>query len=317
MKACSAGLQLVTLIALAVLLAIAPIESAAHEISSTHDQDEGVFRVERDGENVFQYRSAPNPYKPYVDYFATPGGLNVLRDAPPDHLHHHGLMFAITVNGVNFWEEHGAPGRQAPHDTHEVSQTVHDAFSESSYSQVLDWLPQDADTPVLTESRTVTLRLPEDADAPTMLTWTSALTAPEDAEPAVLEGLHYHGLGARFLEVMDEGGSFVSPVDDEPEHVRGGEYLLRAPWQAYTAEINGAPVTFAMFCRPENRRHPAWWFIMDDPFAYLSATLRLHEDPLTLEPGETLELVYGVALWDGAQDEETIAEAYEAWLAER
>ncbi|MFP4172256.1 MAG: DUF6807 family protein [Candidatus Hydrogenedentota bacterium] len=316
MKMHSKGLPFVTAIA-AGLLALTPVESVAREVTSAHDEAEGAFRVERDGEKMFQYRSAPNPYKPYVEYFATPGGLNVLRDAPADHLHHHGLMFAITVNGANFWEEHDAPGRQTPQDTHEVVQTVHDGFSESSYRQALDWLPPDADTPVLTESRTVTLRLPEDEEAPAMLTWTSALTAPEGGEPAELTGSHYHGLGARFLEAMDEGGNFVSPVDDEPEHVRGSEYLVRAPWQAYTAEVNGAPVTFAMFCRPDNPRHPAWWFIMDDPFAYLSATLRLHEEPLTLEPGETLELVYGVALWDGAQDAETIADAFEAWLEQR
>ena len=26
----------------------------------------------------------------------------------PDHKHHHGLMFALSVDGVNFWEEAGA-----------------------------------------------------------------------------------------------------------------------------------------------------------------------------------------------------------------
>ena len=34
----------------------------------------------------------------------------MVRDAPSDHLHHHGLMFAVQVNEVNFWEERGTPG---------------------------------------------------------------------------------------------------------------------------------------------------------------------------------------------------------------
>lgn len=41
----------------------------------------------------------------YVAEFSPPDGGNVLRDAPPDHPHHHGLMYAVKVNGLSFWEE--------------------------------------------------------------------------------------------------------------------------------------------------------------------------------------------------------------------
>ena len=58
----------------------------------------------------YPYRDVP--YKPYVQQLYTPNGINVLRDAPHDHLHHHALMYAISVDGVNFWEEQNAPGRQ-------------------------------------------------------------------------------------------------------------------------------------------------------------------------------------------------------------
>ena len=51
-------------------------------------------------------------YKPYVKELRTLGGHNLLLDAPPDHRHHHGLMYAITVNGTNFWEEQTDPGVQ-------------------------------------------------------------------------------------------------------------------------------------------------------------------------------------------------------------
>ncbi len=56
------------------------------------------------------YAFATNQFKPYVRELYTLRGENVLRDAPPDHLHHHGLMYAVWVNGINFWEERGAPG---------------------------------------------------------------------------------------------------------------------------------------------------------------------------------------------------------------
>ena len=59
-----------------------------------------------------EYRYGDVPFKPYVKELFTMGGLNVLLDAPHDHLHHHGLMFAVAVDGVNFWEESPRAGRQ-------------------------------------------------------------------------------------------------------------------------------------------------------------------------------------------------------------
>ena len=43
--------------------------------------------------------------KPYADQLFSPAGVQVLRDSPLDHKHHHGLMYALAVDGVNFWEE--------------------------------------------------------------------------------------------------------------------------------------------------------------------------------------------------------------------
>ncbi len=49
---------------------------------------------------VLDYRFANVPFKPYVEKLYTPSGVNVLRDSPHDHQHHHALMFALGVNGV-------------------------------------------------------------------------------------------------------------------------------------------------------------------------------------------------------------------------
>ena len=55
-------------------------------------------------------------FKPYVKELFTPGGVQILRDSPFDHKHHHALMFAITADGVNFWEETPGCGLQAHRD---------------------------------------------------------------------------------------------------------------------------------------------------------------------------------------------------------
>ena len=61
--------------------------------------------VSHQGQPVLRYVFNPRQAKPYVAEFSAPGGRNILRDSPSDHLHHHALMYAIKVNGLNFWEE--------------------------------------------------------------------------------------------------------------------------------------------------------------------------------------------------------------------
>ena len=148
----------------------------------------------------------------------------------------------------------------------------------------------------------------------TVLTWESRLTCPMSKESIVLSGSHYHGLGMRFVRSMDASGEFRNP-DNKPGIVfRGEERLVRSRWCAYTAQADGKTVTVAMFDHPENVRHPATWFMMAKPFAYLSATLRLHEEPLKLLRGESLTLRYGVALWDGRPENEQIEALYQEWV---
>ena len=87
---------------------------------------------------VFHYRYTDVPFKPYVRALYSPAGVNVLQDAPTDHLHHHGLMFAVErLNGepidpfalggeVSMWRRHNDPrpydGAPAEGDAFEPSE---------------------------------------------------------------------------------------------------------------------------------------------------------------------------------------------------
>ena len=77
----------------------------------------------------------------------TPAGVAVLRDAPADHLHHHGLMFALGIEGVSFWEERPASGRQ-------VSRSF--TCGQQSISQSLEWTMPDGRI-ALREERNITV----------------------------------------------------------------------------------------------------------------------------------------------------------------
>ena len=276
--------------------------------------DQNVVSVYDDDGVLLRYSYRDVPFKPYVKELFTPGGVNVLLDAPADHLHHHALMFAVTADGVNFWEEQQAPGRQVHQRFDDVRVDSRDGAPFAGFSQQIDWKNPQTGQLVLKEIRTIEVcNLAEPKAA--LLTWQSQFEAPDGKESVTLSGSHYQGLGMRFVRSMDLEGEFRN-ADGKPGVVfRGEEKLVRSRWCAYTAKAQSKDVTVAMFDHPGNERHPATWFMMNKPFAYLSATLALHEQPLKVEPDNPLVLRYAVALWDGRIEDAKIEELYKRWAA--
>ncbi len=266
--------------------------------------DETTVTASSKGRPVFVYRYGGDLYKPYVQELYTLGGVNVLRDAPHDHLHHHALMYAMKVNGVNFWEEQNEPGRE-----------VHQAFSgvqpfegwgvhAASFTETVHWQQPDGKANLLLEERVIGVRK-DHADYPTRIVWNSTFRLPEGAESAELGGNHYHGLGLRFLVSMDKTGSFLYGSEETGEQVRGDEYLTPGPWCAFAAEADGKPVTVLALAHAANSR-PTLWFTMKTPFSYIAATVNLWKEPVILNPEEEFKLTYFIVVWDGHKSREEI-----------
>lgn len=264
------------------------------------------------GTPVLQYRHDGSPYKPYIKELFTPSGVQVLRDAPADHLHHHGIMFAVAADGVTFWTETPEGGRQVSRELTEPEITVAPDCSRVSFTQGLDWLAPNADSPTLQEQRTIEL-IQVDELLPTLVTWTSRLVPVGDRESVEITGEHYYGLGCRLLQSLDGVGRFVYAAGEPGPVVRGEERVTPSAWCAYVVPAEDSQVTVAVFDHPNNPRHPATMFTMPEHFAYLSATLNVWKKPLTIEAGRPLSLVYGVALWDGEAKAEEIDAAYHKW----
>jgi hypothetical protein len=187
---------------------------------------------------------------------------------------------------------------------------------QASFTELIDWLKPGSQELLLKEHRTIEVSQGTDLGA-TVLIWQSKFEVPAGKKSATLTGAHYHGLGMRFVKSMDTGGRFRN-ADGKPGTVfRGDEQLVRSTWCAYTANANGKPVTVAMFDHPDNKRHPATWFTMTKPFAYLSATMELHKQPLKVTSGKPLVLRYAVVLWDGRVETDQINQLYKRWSAKQ
>jgi hypothetical protein len=288
---------------------------------------------------LFEYRYADVPFKPYVSQMRTPAGFEVLRDSPHDHKHHHGLMFALAADGVDFWSEKAQNGKQLSRSLDGPATVPGGA----RFTQRLDWVATNG-TVVLREQRSIFVHdmqvlvtgpgdgLRKTAVIATLLTWRSRLSAGPNRETVKLTGAHYFGLGARFPQEMDQGGEFINSSGQAGETVRGDERLAAAKWCAYSAAAPGKPfgqdskgatliwidsMTFAIFDDPKNPRHPARMFTMSKPFAYLSATLNLWKETMELNRGSELDLCYGVAVCNVRLGADKIEELYQRWLALR
>jgi hypothetical protein len=285
----------------------------ANPMRITIEQD--TLSVQAEDRILMRYRYGDVPFKPYVQQLFSPDGINILRDAPADHKHHHALMFAVAVDGVNFWEEQRNPGRQEHRAFTDATIDKHGDIPWAGFTEQLAWLEPSGEKLLLNEHRTIRLCQPNDPKV-TLLTWESRFEVPKGRESATLAGSHYFGLGMRFVTSMDVGGQFRNAGGKTGDIVRGDERLVRADTCGYTASANGNPVTVEMFGHPDNLRHPTHWFFMTKPFAYLSATLNLHEEPLKIVSGKPLVLRYGVVLLDGEEVERGMTRPlYEKWAA--
>lgn len=289
---------------------VAPMSLAAAPM--TVKAENGTLCVRCGDQVLLKYCYDHVPFKPYLQQFFSPAGINVLRDAVPDHIHHHGLMFALSVDTVDFWSETETSGCQVQRSI-DVKTDARDSEWRGRFTQALDWMGGPGHEALLQERRTIELVKANDV-APAMLTWESILETPKGRDSVTLSGAHYVGLGMRFLECMDRIGRFFNASGQPGEIIRGEERNVPANWCAYAADVEGKPVTVAMFDAPDNPRRPTTWFTMPAPFAYMSATLDLHKEPLKIVAGKPLILRYGVALWDGTVEPDAIEKQYQAWL---
>lgn len=266
--------------------------------------------IVREGDQLLlRYRYGGVPKKPYVAEMTSPGGANILLDAPADHLHHHALMFAWGVDGVDFWGEADGAGLQVHKAWEALRVDSRRGAERAVLRERLLWQTPGGKV-LLEEKRRLTI--PAAAKGgPRILIWQADFTPGKNATaPRTIAGSKYFGLGMRPIRAMDKGGRHFNAAGGEKVAGTNGK---RAAWSAYTAQVTpDKKVTVAMFSDPANPRHPCEWFTMGekDAFAYLSGTLGVGTKPLKLEPAGTLSVRFAVAIFEGAADAKRVEAVY-------
>jgi hypothetical protein len=306
-----------------VLGLIGSVAAAAPPISIDSKAGMGELEVRYKGRKLLVYAFATNQFKPYVRALYTLRGENVLRDAPPDHLHHHGMMYGVYVNGINFWEERAAAGVQKHVELlRDIARIDAYGMPAAHFTEFIHWVAPtnkaSADTlaaALLTEVRTLTVAIDEKNEE-VALRWDSQFQVGPSAGKVKLHGSNYDGLGLRLPESFNHVARFQNSAG-LPYVGQNTQTVIPANWTSVSGMMDGREVMLVLFAGPGNARVTTHFFTMLDPFAYLSATQGLDKQPLEYSAGDRFSLQYLLTVYSENKPPEFIRQRWELWVKER
>jgi hypothetical protein len=321
--------RLILSLALAVGMSAGTVSAASRKPTPARDgvlnflllTDRQELQLDYKGLPLLVYAFATNQFKPYVRELHAFNGVNVLRDAPPDHLHHHGLMYAIKVNGTNFWEETPTAGHQRA--GREVLRTIGRdpaGHPRARFSHPVYWLTADQVNSVnpaadasLVEQRTLSVTVDEKTGE-LALEWRGDFTVGPGSARVTLGGAAYHGLGLRLPAAFDKTARHQNS-DDVPYTAEQKWDVTPARWASVDGVVGGKDLMVALFSHPANRNAPKF-FSMIDTFAYLSATQGLDTTPLEYAAGDKFSVRYLLTVYPTRKSKEFLNRRYSQWAAE-
>jgi len=312
------------IVGLALFLSLAWCAGAANPPLKIDAQpDQGLLEVRYKGKKLLVYAFATNQFKPYVRELYTLRGENVTRDAPPDHAHHHGLMYAVYINGINFWEERGAPGVQRHVGMPQKAAAIGPkGLPMASFTELIQWLspsnPPAADpaaSALLDERRTLTVTVDE-RNQEVALRWDSDFQVGPNAGKIKIHGPNYDGLGIRLPESFNHVAKFDNSAS-LPYTAQDTHDVTTARWTSVAGQMGGRDIMLIMFGRPDNPRGDTAFYTMLDPFAYLSATQGLDKQPLEYAAGDKFSLSYLLTVYSENKTRGFIVGRCDRWEKER
>jgi len=182
-------------------------------------------------------------------------------------------MFAIKVNGVNFWEETPGRGYEKPVGPPrlEIGRS-RDGHPQTLLHHRLDWvagadatLENAESAALLIEDRTLTVTLDESMGE-VALHWFSQFKVGRSVPEVELSGTNYHGLGIRFRQDLDPLATHLI-AGNQPDLSGTKQSVSPGTWGAVTVDVPGKPATVAIFGCPRNPGGETRFFSMKRPFA--------------------------------------------------
>jgi hypothetical protein len=251
----------------------------------------GIITLVTDGAAVAEYSAgadlpARHSPRPYLHPVRSLAGIELTEVAPTDHPHHYGVSMAVAdVDGTSHWG-----GRTFVADTGSTMLDNHGRQERRTVSadddrieETLTWYDAAGD-PQLTESRSIRAR-PVPGLTAWALTWTSVLTAPENADVIIgspaTNGRAGAGYGGIFWRLPNRPGTEVLSVAGAGEELAHGS---TSPWLALNQRDGDARVGLVL-SQPADVARP--WFVRATEYAGAGPMLAA-DSVLTIEAGTSI-----------------------------
>lgn len=265
-------------------------------------EDDSGLDIVWTGDLVMRYNFGREVGRPHWHPLRLPGSPALTWDAPPDHVHHHGMWLAWKkVNGVNFWEQPSGEDRTGfGRIEHRRLRDVAADGEAARFTAESDWVDWQGTLHLKDERRAVVYAPQEDRMAMGLelrLTAVEAVTLDvARGEPGDF-GVFYSGLTVRFAEALEE----CRLLDSEGRREADDIYGSCAEWCGLSGRHadDGGTYGITIADSPDNPRHPTPWWVRNMPGYALIQPCICYNDPVELAAGELLELSYTVTLHKG------------------
>ena len=281
------------------------------EVELITNETEYRIDVKIGGRDFTSYRFGPEfKMKPVFYPVNSPDGIRVVREIPfhneelqksQDHPHHQSVYFGYgSVDGLDFWSHHN--GERIIHRS--ISETVPNGFTF-----LADWIDRTGRT-LVHELRRMRFGGTEDCY---WMDHEIKLTAFEDRSFAdTKEGLFAIRVAEALREDRGSGRYLNAYGWETAERIWG----RRAPWVALFGEVEGQPVTIAIFDHPSTENHPSYWharaygLFSVNPFGRKDFMKGSEPINSVLKANQTFHFRYRLLVYRGRVDKERLERDY-------
>lgn len=285
---------------LPVFVVFAGAAIAGETVKLKKEADTVVITI--DGHEFTTYHAARSQRKPYFHPVQAADGATISRplENPKDHPHHKGIWCAIDeVNGLNFWGEKDK--------IENVSiEIVKAEGNPAKFRTVNNWVDEQG-KPLVRETVAV------DVFASRLLVYDATFAALDRS--VTFDDTKEGMFGIRLANTMrgQQGGSIVNAEGLKTENDCWGK---ESKWVDYYGPVAGKTYGVALFDDPQNFRKSRYHvrnyglFTLSPFGQHDYSKNELPPAPLTLEPGKSFRLRYGLYLHDGDTAQGRVPEVY-------